>query len=232
MENNVIITGLQESQNRKEPENLAEIIRKILITEMGMAQEAADNLQISKIFCMGEFDRNKKYPRPVCIQFSNKIHKDMVMSRVSFLKKKQPPLRFPQQQPEEIREKKKQLYEIQKKYSEKNIDTKVKGDKLIFTQSNFVYRSKVGSRPTAEEIINTDEVKTAVHSGTMETGLSVIRYQRIPSSRSGDQWSTSCVQTPLPVPVTTYTPTVLPAKMDLSTRVLMTMANMEQDGPF
>ena len=59
MENNVIITGLQESQNRKEPENLAEIIRKILITEMGMAQEAADNLQISKIFCMGEFDRNK-----------------------------------------------------------------------------------------------------------------------------------------------------------------------------
>ena len=67
MENNVIITGLQESKNRKEPENIAEIIRKILIIEMEMAQEAADNLQISKIIRMGEFDRNKKYPRPVCI---------------------------------------------------------------------------------------------------------------------------------------------------------------------
>ena len=41
----------------------------------------------------------------------------------------------------------------------------MKGDKLIFTQSNSVYRNKVGSRPTAEEIITTDEVKTAVHSG-------------------------------------------------------------------
>ena len=40
------------------------------------------------------------------------------------------------------------------------------------------------------------------------------------------------VQTPFPVPVITHRPTVLPAKMDQFTRVLMTMANMEQDGPF
>ena len=48
---------------------------------------------------------------------------------------------------------------------EKNIDTKMKGDKLIFTQSNSVYRNKIGSRPTAEEILTTDVVKAAVHSG-------------------------------------------------------------------
>ena len=96
-----------------------------------------------------------------------------------------------------------------------------------------MYRNKVGSRPTAEEIIITSEVKTAVHSGKSiddnGTGLWVNRYQRIPSSRA-DQWSTSCVQTPFPVPVITYRPTVLPAKMDQFTRVLMTMANIEQDG--
>ena len=87
------------------------------------------HLLIFKIFRMGEFDRNKKYPRPVCIQVSNKIHKDIVMSRVSCLKKKQSPFRFAQQLEEitawgdeEIREKKKQLYEIEKKYSEKNIN--------------------------------------------------------------------------------------------------------------
>lgn len=83
----------------------------------------------------------------------------------------------------------------------------------------------------AEEIITTDEVKWQLTKGsssrTMEIGYSVPT-----SSRSGDQLSTLCVQIPLPVPVITYTPTVLPAKMDLSSRVLKTIANMEQNGPF
>ena len=57
-----------------------------------------------------------------------------------------------------------------------NSNTKVKGDKLIFTQSNSVYRYKAGSRPTAEEIITTDEVKTAVYLGS--------RGQRKPVYRS------------------------------------------------
>ena len=48
MENNVNITGLQESQNRKEPEKLAEIIRKML--EIEMAQEAADTCKSSRYF--------------------------------------------------------------------------------------------------------------------------------------------------------------------------------------
>ena len=132
--NIVIITGLQEIQDVKEPVNLAEIIRNIFIhfvIEMEMAQEDTDNLQIFKIFRMGEFDRNE-ISKTSMHQISNKIYKDMAMNRVSCLKKKQSPFRFALQQPEEIREQKKQLYEIPKKYSEKNIYTKVKGDKALF----------------------------------------------------------------------------------------------------
>ena len=54
---------------------------------------------------------------------------------------------------------------IQQKYSDRNIETRIKGDKLVFTQSNSVYRDKLGSRPTADEVINGDEVKTVISTG-------------------------------------------------------------------
>ncbi|XP_078320130.1 uncharacterized protein LOC111114097 [Crassostrea virginica] len=67
--------------------------------------------------------------------------------------------------PEEVREKKKQLYDIQQKYADRNIETRIKGDKLVFTHSNSVYRDKLGSRPTADKIIKGDEVKTVISTG-------------------------------------------------------------------
>ena len=48
------------------------------------------------------------------------------------------------------------LFEIQKKYSEKNIATKLRGDKLVFTGSGNIYRDKMGAIPTADEIISSD----------------------------------------------------------------------------
>lgn len=165
MENNVIVNGIEEKGTANEPENLAAIIRNILITEMEMKPETADRLQISKMFRMGEFDKRRKYPRPVCIQFAYRNHKDLVMSGVKVLKAKKSPFRFAQQQPEEVREKRKQLFEVQKKYTEKGIETKMNGTKLIFTQSNSVYRDKLGSRPTADEIITEDEVNITVNPG-------------------------------------------------------------------
>jgi putative IMPACT (imprinted ancient) family translation regulator len=41
----------------------------------------------------------------------------------------------------------------------------VEGDKLFFTQSNSVYRDKVGSRPKADEVITSDQVKVSITSG-------------------------------------------------------------------
>lgn len=47
---------------------------------------------------------------------------------------------------------------MQKQIADRNIDTKIKGEKLIFTQSNSIYRYKVGTRPTADEVITFDDV--------------------------------------------------------------------------
>ncbi|XP_062588471.1 protein IMPACT homolog [Saccostrea cucullata] len=166
MENNIIVSGLQEKgPERKSPENLAQILRNVFISEMNMGETAVDELQIQKLFRMGEYDAQRKFPRPVCVQFADKAQKDLVMKHIKVLKEKNSDIRIAQQQPEEIRERRKQLYEVQRKYAERNIETKMKGDKLIFTQSNSIYREKVGSLPTADEVISSDAVKITVNPG-------------------------------------------------------------------
>ena len=45
-----------------------------------------------------------------------------------------------QQLLEEVRDKRKQFYYIPQKYADRNIKTRIKGDILVFTQSNSVYR--------------------------------------------------------------------------------------------
>nr|XP_034331360.1 uncharacterized protein LOC105331972 [Crassostrea gigas] len=166
MENNIIISGLEEKvTERRVSENLPNVIRNLFITELEMKDGDADNLQINKLFRMGDFDPRRKYPRPICVQFYDKTNKDLIMSRVKILKNKRSPIRIAQQQPDEIREKRKQLFQVQKQYADRDIETKIKGDKLIFTQSNSIYRDKVGSRPTADEVITCDDVTKEVFSG-------------------------------------------------------------------
>ncbi|XP_062577782.1 protein IMPACT homolog [Saccostrea cucullata] len=166
MENNIIISGLEEkSPERKSPENLANILRNVFMSEMGMEEATVNELRINKLFRMGEYDVQRKFPRPICVQFSDKTQKDLVMKHIKVLKEKESVIRVAQQQPEEIRERRKQLYEVQKKYAERSIESKIKGDKLVFTQSNSVYREKVGPLPTADEVITDDVVNTAVSTG-------------------------------------------------------------------
>ena len=166
MENNIIISGLKEKgPEKKSPENLASIIRNVFISEMEMDQTSVDEFQINKLYRMGEYDAHRRFPRPICVQFANKLQKDLVMKNIKVLKEKRSDIRIAQQQPEEIRGKRKQLYEVQRKYTERSIETKIKGDKLVFTQSNSVYREKVGSLPTADEVITSDTVNIDVGVG-------------------------------------------------------------------
>ncbi|XP_062598968.1 uncharacterized protein LOC134260423, partial [Saccostrea cucullata] len=132
---------------------------------MEIPAETVDSLQIYKVFRMGEYDKHRKYPRPVCVQFVNKLHKDIVMRHIKILKDKKSPIRVSQHQPEEVREKRKHLYDVQKKYADRNIETVLKGQKLIFTQSKTVYRENIGSRPMADEIICGEEVKITISTG-------------------------------------------------------------------
>ncbi|XP_061178529.1 protein IMPACT homolog [Saccostrea echinata] len=166
MEDNIIVSGVDEKAPEiKNPENLAKIISNVFTAEMEIPAETVDSLQIYKLFRMGEYDKQRKYPRPICVQFANKSHKDIVMRHIKILKDKQSPIRVSQHQPEEIREKRKHLYDVQKQYADRNIETVLKGQKLIFTQSKSVYRDKIGSRPMADEIISGEEVKIAISTG-------------------------------------------------------------------
>lgn len=77
LEKNIIISGLEEKFTKsRTPENLAKVIRKFFIHEMGIEEDSVDALQINAFYRMGEKDKNRKYPRPVCVQFANKINKD------------------------------------------------------------------------------------------------------------------------------------------------------------
>lgn len=94
----------------------------------------------------------------------------------------------------------------------------------LFSRIVTMYRNKVGLKPTAEEIITADEVKTAYSSGNRNrfVGHSV---PADPSSRPEDQLSISCV--PMPVSIITFT-----SQGGLSKRAWTTMVNMDQNGHF
>lgn len=80
---------------------------------MGIEEESVDALQINALYRMGEKDKNRKYPRPVCVQFANEINKDTAMSKIKKSKeKKKLPIRVASHQPEQIRETRKKLFEI------------------------------------------------------------------------------------------------------------------------
>lgn len=57
------------------------------------------------------------------------------------------------------------MQELQQKYTDRNIETKLKGDKLIFTKSGNIYWNKVGPLPTADEVISNEPVKMRISIG-------------------------------------------------------------------
>lgn len=72
---------------------------------------------------MGGIYPNRKHPRPVCVQLNSKNDKDLIMGRIKVLKDKRSPIRISSHQPEELREQRKRLFEVQKSYAHKNIET-------------------------------------------------------------------------------------------------------------
>lgn len=122
-------------QKRGNDENLAKIIQNVFEKELEMDKESVGNMHIKALYRMGERGARRKFPRPVCIQFADKIYKDMVMRKmrkVPVLLSKKSPIRIASHQPDELREKRRKLFEIQQKYAAKNVDTQIKGDKLVF----------------------------------------------------------------------------------------------------
>lgn len=61
--------------------------------------------------------------------------------------------------------KEKNRLEVQKSYADTNIETRLKGDKLLFTKSGNVYSDKMRTRSTVDEVILDYTVKVTVSAG-------------------------------------------------------------------
>ena len=85
-------------------ENLANILQNVFEKELELDKVTVENLQINSLHRMGEDNSRRKFPRPVFVQFANKMFKDIVMSQVSVLKEKKTKIRIASHQPEEVRE--------------------------------------------------------------------------------------------------------------------------------
>lgn len=86
VENNVVINGIEE--NSIEVSNTEALAKPMFITELGEAD--VDNQQIAALYRMGDKNIRRKFPRPICVQFSSKVHNDKVMRTVHILKQKRP----------------------------------------------------------------------------------------------------------------------------------------------
>lgn len=114
MENNVTVNGVEEKAPKKtNPEKLPLILKNVFIQDMGIDETVVNNLRIEKLHRMGSFDSRRKFFRPILIQFADKQSKDTVMKNIKVLKENKSSVRVAQQLPEEMREKRNQLYNIQ-----------------------------------------------------------------------------------------------------------------------
>lgn len=92
--------------------------------------------------------------------------KKKIKTRIPKLKEKQSPVRISNHFPEEMRERRKRLYDLQHSYNERQITTVIKGDTLVFPSNGSVYREKV-NRPSADELLDAsnDKIETKVFEG-------------------------------------------------------------------
>lgn len=92
--------------------------------------------------------------------------KKKIKTRIPKLKEKHSPVRISNHFPEEMRERRKRLYDLQNSYNERQITTVIKGDKFLFPSNGSVYREKV-NRPSADELLDAsnDKIETKVFEG-------------------------------------------------------------------
>lgn len=53
---------------RGKPENLAKMIRYVFSSEMNIDAKTVDDLQIYKLFRIGEYGRQREFPRPISVK--------------------------------------------------------------------------------------------------------------------------------------------------------------------
>lgn len=108
------------------------IFKNVFLQEKGMGESIVNSLRIEKLPRMRSCDPDRKFPRSIFIQFADRQSKDTGIKNIKVLKENKSSVCVAQHIPEEMHKRRKQLCNMQNKNGERNTDTKIKGDKLVF----------------------------------------------------------------------------------------------------
>lgn len=139
MRNNLIFTGVKETDG----ENLFEKVNEIIVKELKL-----DPVKFDRIHRIGP-KTNKSYPRSIVGKCFDYAQRENVLRHAKHLKNG---IKIHPQFPESNRENRKRAFDLHKKYEEENVETKVVGEKLVFKQSGNQYREKI-SLPKANTVL-------------------------------------------------------------------------------
>lgn len=150
MHPNILIHGMEENDG----EDLHKAVSDHIKTNFGI-----DDIQFSTIHRNGTKQTKGKggappKPRFIVARLKDISKKDDILKAAAeYGKATDSAVRFTNQFPEDLRDKRQRLFHLRAEYKDKEIDCQVKHDKLIFADSHAVYREKV-SIPKAHEILS------------------------------------------------------------------------------
>lgn len=147
MRDNLMIHRFKEIPN----ENLMEDVPNAIKKEFGV------DLKFVRIHRVGP-PRRGPVPRLIVGKLENYQKKEEILKIQRDFRRTSKPTAFhvSEQFPAAVVEERKYLYELQRKYTSQNVETRVRGNKLVFKNNGNIYREKV-LVPRAEDVLYCDE---------------------------------------------------------------------------
>ncbi|XP_078318203.1 uncharacterized protein LOC111113877 [Crassostrea virginica] len=150
MRDNILIHGLEEEENEDLSKRVPMLIKEHL---------QLDDVGFIRIHRNGPRFQGSTRPRSITGKLKNPSDKNRVLNAIrqkrETSRQSDMPFFITPQTPLQVNETKKKLQEMNTKYREENVKTKIIGNKLVFPNGN-VYRDRV-QPPRAEDILTMDE---------------------------------------------------------------------------
>ena len=148
MRENAIVTGLKERHNENTKAEVLTLIKTTLKIEK--------DIKIDRAHRIGS-PANTNSPRPIVVKFHDYTDREYVINWAKTLNRQNKEtlsgIYINPQFPDDMRECRKRLIQVQKDYKEKEVETHIKGNSLIFNRSGAKYAEKV-CIPKAAEILD------------------------------------------------------------------------------
>lgn len=147
MRDNILIHRFKESSNENLMLDIPSAIKKVYGVD----------LKFVRIHRIGP-PRRGPVPRTIVgkLEHYDKKEEILQIQRDFRRSSKETPFHVSEQFPAALVEERKHLFELQRKYTSQNVETRVRGNKLVFKNNGNVFREKV-LVPRAEDVLQCDE---------------------------------------------------------------------------